>query len=84
MKGRQIYWHILQDYKVTDVYDDIHDFQRLMRLHMHEDNLQRFMADWDGLLLQSKKIPEPSVLKALFLEQIKRHPWLRQDMYDYN
>ena len=51
LKGRQIYWYILQRFKVTDVDDDIHDFDRIRRPRMHDDNLHRcIIADWHGLL----------------------------------
>ena len=51
---------------------------------MHEDNLQRFITEWDGLLLSCREIPDKRILKALFLEQVQRHPWLRQDMHEYD
>ena len=49
---------------ITDVDDDIHDFDRIRRLRMYDDDLQRFIADWDGLLLASRKIPDTTILST--------------------
>ena len=49
--GRQIYLHILQHYKVADADDEIHDFERFSGLRMKDDDIQRFISDWDTLLL---------------------------------
>eukprot|EP00959_Pyramimonas_sp_CCMP1952_P278383 5820035-Pyramimonas_sp.AAC.1 len=83
LKGRQIYWHILQSYKVTAVDDDLHDFERLKELRMRDDDLQRFITDWGALLLECREAPDPKILESLFRIQIRRHIWMKQDMYEY-
>eukprot|EP00959_Pyramimonas_sp_CCMP1952_P011000 230374-Pyramimonas_sp.AAC.1 len=66
LKGRQIYWHILQSYKVTDVDDDLHDFERLKKLRMRDEDLQRFITGWDALLLDFREAPDHNILESLF------------------
>eukprot|EP00959_Pyramimonas_sp_CCMP1952_P400819 8398841-Pyramimonas_sp.AAC.1 len=66
LKGRQIYWHIPQPYKVTEVDDDLHDFERLEELRMRDEDLQRFITDWDALLLECREVPDPKTLESLF------------------
>ena len=66
LKGRQIYWHILQSYKVTEVDDDLHDFERPKELRMRDEGLQRFITDWDALLLDCREAPDPTILESLF------------------
>eukprot|EP00959_Pyramimonas_sp_CCMP1952_P434576 9099707-Pyramimonas_sp.AAC.1 len=64
LKGRQIYWHILLSYKVTEVDDDLHDSERLKELRMRYDDLQRFITDWDALLLECREAPDPKILES--------------------
>eukprot|EP00959_Pyramimonas_sp_CCMP1952_P436705 9144210-Pyramimonas_sp.AAC.1 len=83
LKGRQIYWHILQSYKVTEVDDDLHDFERLKELRMIDEGLQRFITDWDALLLlDCREAPDPKILESLVRTQIRRHAWMKQDVYE--
>eukprot|EP00959_Pyramimonas_sp_CCMP1952_P395048 8277141-Pyramimonas_sp.AAC.1 len=79
LKGRQIYWHILQSYKVTKVDDDLHDFERLKELRMRDDDLQRFITDWGALLLDCREAPDPKILELMFRTQVRRHAWMKQD-----
>eukprot|EP00959_Pyramimonas_sp_CCMP1952_P032094 673675-Pyramimonas_sp.AAC.1 len=83
LKGRQIYWHILQPYSVTGFDDDLQDFERLKELRMRGEDLPRFTTDWDALLLDCKEAPNPTILESLFRTQIRRHAWMKQDMYEY-
>eukprot|EP00959_Pyramimonas_sp_CCMP1952_P229537 4799168-Pyramimonas_sp.AAC.1 len=64
LKGRQIYWHILQSYKVTEVDDDLHDFERLEELRMRCDGLQRFVTDRGAFLLDCREAPDPKILES--------------------
>ena len=84
LKGRQIYWVILQSYKVTEAEDSIHDFERINALRMRDDDLARFLAEWDNLLLDLHEPPSTKILESLFRSQIQRHPWMKMDMAEYN
>eukprot|EP00959_Pyramimonas_sp_CCMP1952_P192404 4023176-Pyramimonas_sp.AAC.1 len=50
---------------------------------MRNEDLQRFITDWDALLLERREAPDPKVLESLFRPQIRRHAWVKQDMYEY-
>eukprot|EP00959_Pyramimonas_sp_CCMP1952_P045971 960375-Pyramimonas_sp.AAC.1 len=84
LKGRHIYWTILQPYKVTDVDDMMHDFKRPQLIRMRGDDLQRFILDWDNLLLGCLGPPGNNTLQSLFRAQIRRRPWMKKDMRDYD
>eukprot|EP00959_Pyramimonas_sp_CCMP1952_P028858 605468-Pyramimonas_sp.AAC.1 len=84
LKGREIYWTILQSYKVTTADDTLHDFERLQLLRMRDDDLQRFIVDWGNLCLECREPPDAEILESLFRAQIRRHYLTKQDMHDYN
>ena len=84
LKGRQIYLKILRSFDVTDAETHINDFERVNALRMHDDNLHKFIIDWDSLLLKVSKLPSPEILESLFRTQIQRHPWMKDDMNIYN
>eukprot|EP00959_Pyramimonas_sp_CCMP1952_P263360 5507254-Pyramimonas_sp.AAC.1 len=64
LKGRQIYLHILQSYKVTGVGDDLHDSERLKELRMKDEDLQRLITDWGASLLECREAPDPKILES--------------------
>eukprot|EP00959_Pyramimonas_sp_CCMP1952_P117409 2454317-Pyramimonas_sp.AAC.1 len=64
LKGRQIYGAILQRYKVTDVDDAMRDFERLQRIRMRDDDLQRFIEDWGNLLSECRCPPDTKILES--------------------
>eukprot|EP00959_Pyramimonas_sp_CCMP1952_P072410 1512439-Pyramimonas_sp.AAC.1 len=51
LKGRQIYWVVLQSYKVMDVDDTMRDFELLLLIRMRDDDLQQTIVALDNLLL---------------------------------
>ena len=51
---------------------------------MHEDNLHKFIIDWDSLLLEMRKLPAPEIMEPLFRTQIQLHPWMKEDMNIYH
>eukprot|EP00959_Pyramimonas_sp_CCMP1952_P118754 2482656-Pyramimonas_sp.AAC.1 len=73
---------MLQSCKVTEVDDAAHDFGRLI-IRMRDDDIQRFV-DWDNLLLEGRDPPGTKIFESLFRAQLRRHPWMKQDMHDYN
>eukprot|EP00959_Pyramimonas_sp_CCMP1952_P147710 3090941-Pyramimonas_sp.AAC.1 len=50
---------------------------------MGDEDLQRFTTDWGALLLECRDVPDPKILESLFRTQIRRHVWMKQDMYEY-
>eukprot|EP00959_Pyramimonas_sp_CCMP1952_P249949 5225264-Pyramimonas_sp.AAC.1 len=50
---------------------------------MRDEDLQRFITDWDALPLDWRETPDPQILESLFRTQIRRHAWMKQDMYEY-
>eukprot|EP00959_Pyramimonas_sp_CCMP1952_P401272 8408206-Pyramimonas_sp.AAC.1 len=84
LKGRQVYWTILQSYKATAVDDALHDFERLQLIRMRDDELQRFIVDWDNLLLECREPPDTRILKSLFRASVRRRYLVKQDMRDCN
>eukprot|EP00959_Pyramimonas_sp_CCMP1952_P071793 1499643-Pyramimonas_sp.AAC.1 len=75
---------MLQSYTVVAAGDTMHDFERLQLMRMREDDLQRFIADWDNLLLECREPPGTCILDSLFRAQIRRRYLTKQDVHDYN
>eukprot|EP00959_Pyramimonas_sp_CCMP1952_P244836 5117649-Pyramimonas_sp.AAC.1 len=48
---------------------------------MRGEDLQRFITDWDAVLLECREAPDPKILESLFRTHIRRHAWMKQDMY---
>eukprot|EP00959_Pyramimonas_sp_CCMP1952_P332333 6958985-Pyramimonas_sp.AAC.1 len=45
---------------------------------------QRFSVDWDNLVFECRDPLGTNIIASLFQAQIRRHPWRKQDMRDYN
>eukprot|EP00959_Pyramimonas_sp_CCMP1952_P264817 5536970-Pyramimonas_sp.AAC.1 len=50
---------------------------------MRDEVSQRFITDWDALLLYCREAPDPKILEPLYRTQIRRHAWMKQDMCEY-
>ena len=47
IKGRQIFWLILQRFKLSDIDHSLQEFKDLTKVELKGDNLVAFLNDWD-------------------------------------
>eukprot|EP00959_Pyramimonas_sp_CCMP1952_P032174 675167-Pyramimonas_sp.AAC.1 len=65
----QIYLTILHSYKVTDVDDTMHDFERVAPVRMRDDGLHRLIVDQGDLYLECREPPDANIFESLFRTQ---------------
>ena len=70
LSGRQIPWMIYNDFKITVEDQAPLDFEDLVNVKLHADNLFAFMNDWETCLSGFKQIPETNIMESLFRKQL--------------
>ena len=83
MKGREILHVIYKHFKVSEAEGHILDFQDLIAVRMHGDDLRAFLDEWELTLAGMNKIPAEEYLEPMFRSHIERHPGLKEDMAHY-
>ena len=80
LSGRQVLWLIFQDFKVSEATGALYSFRDLNNIHMKQEDISGFMANWDYLLLnlQPGSRPTDRILLDLFYTQIKNHSYMKQ------
>ena len=71
LKGRQIWWLILQDFKVSGIDEQVIDQADLHAITLHNDNLAKFMHDWEYVLQGIANPPSDEYLEYLFFDNSK-------------
>ena len=71
MKGREILYILYTHLKVSETEGHILDFQDILAVKMHSDDLQGFFFDeWELTLTGMQKQPEEEYLETMFRSQI--------------
>ena len=84
MKGRQLLWMIIKQFKVSSVDTRLNDFRMFQSLRMRNNDLAAFVNEWDQCLLQMKSRPAENMLLSAFYDQISGHPSVKYDVACYN
>ena len=51
---------------------------------MRDEDLPRFLVEWDNLLLDLHEPPPTKILESLFRQQVHKHQWMKLAMAEYN
>ena len=71
LKGRQILHMVYASYKVSRSAGAIVDFRDLDQLQLRNDDLTRFLAEWDTILMNMETVPPTDVLQVMFHKKIE-------------
>ena len=81
--GRQILELIDDYFRVSAVDGALCQLTRLFAVNMRNNDIERFLNDWDMVLLGMNTVPDKPVLENLFLKQVANHPLLTDYLSDY-
>jgi len=84
LSGRQLLRAIDQHFKMTEADGAVYGMEHLLSVSMKNDNLERFLADWDTVLTGMRKRPEDQILEAIFIRQLKQCSVMKDDLRDYD
>ena len=73
LNGRQLLWHILQDYDEPEANTLCNEFLQLTNLQLQNDDLTTFLAEWKFCLQGMTSVPESSVLEVLYNKAAHPH-----------
>ena len=71
LRGRQIAFMIYDYFRVTGAHDTVFDYDDLLSVTLHDDNIQEFDTRWDEILLSMSKIPSDDILETLYKLRIR-------------
>ena len=83
IKGRQIFWLILQRFKLSDIDSSLQEWKALAKVELKGDNLVAFMNDWDYVLAGIDEMPTEKYLEHLFFQQLSKSKQLEQPIALY-
>ena len=83
MKGRQILRLIYEHYRICEIDGSLIDFQGLLNVKMHNDNLRRFLNDRETALSGMKDFPTTEIMETLIRLQNHKHSGLWEHMAYY-
>ena len=84
LTGRQILWLIDEHFRLTQADGDVFGMEALLSCSMKNDNLEKFLEEWEYWLSSTQKRPEEGVLEALFLRQLRKCAPLQDELRDYD
>ena len=72
-----------KQFKDSEAEGHILDFQGLLTVRMHGDDLKGFFDAWELTLTGMQQLPEQEYLETMFRSQIERQPGLKEHMAHY-
>jgi len=86
VSGRQVLFMIYQDFQVSQVAGFLMDWTHLQNIKLINDDLHKFVCDWDTCLasIPEDNLPDPKILKDLFKAQLDNSQQLKQVMSLYH
>ena len=84
LTGRQILWLIDEYFRVTQADGDLFGMEALLSCSLNNNNLEKFLEDWEYWLASAQKRPEEGMLEALFLRQLRKCTHLQDELRDYD
>ena len=66
IKGRQIFWPILQRFKLSDIDHALQEFKDLTKVELKGVSLVAFLHDWEYVLAGIDEMPTERYLEHLF------------------
>ena len=83
LKGRQILWHVHRHYKASEVDGQLLEYDDLLAVRLHQDDLRRFLNDWEMTMSGMKRVPDDDLLETLFRRELKKFSGFRENMAHY-
>ena len=85
INGRQMAFIIYQHMRTNSVDGALLEFEDLLHVHLHGQNLQKFKTDWEMVLSGQKHLPAEDIMESLFRKQLEKCHALRTllDMYEH-
>ena len=71
LNGRQIWWLVQRHFEISELDGQTIEIGDLMAVTLHNDDLVKFLHDWEWVLLGLKTMPDEKWLEHLFHQQIK-------------
>ena len=82
VRGRQVLF-MMHDHFSSIKHGTTYALQDLFSVKLKNDNL-RFISNWDQVIAGIPKVPEVSVLEALFFNQVKHGKAIAHDLQEYH
>ena len=72
LNGRQCTWMVYQHFKLSENDTNLLDWDAILSVKPHGENLQMFLSDWETMLLRISPdtIPGEDMLESLFRKQL--------------
>ena len=83
VKGRQITWNVFHNFRTTDIDGAMLEWDEIINIELHGDNLSQFLTDWDATCLNINQLPDENFLETMFRKQIEKSVQLRGQMALY-
>ena len=83
VSGRQLLKAVDDHFKLTEADGAVFGMEHLLAVTMKNDNLDRFINDWDTVLTGMSKRPEDMVLEAILIRQLKVCSQMKDDVHDF-
>ena len=80
MRGRQVLWLIYQEYKMEERAVGAFSLKELFKIILINDDLVRFIEDWELALANLEKEPDEDVLETLVIAQLEKSQKLKTDI----
>ena len=84
LTGRQILWLISEHFRLTRADGDVFGLEALFNCSLHNNNLERFMEEWEHWLSCTCQRPEEGVLEVLLIQQLKKCSQLQDELRDFD
>ena len=73
-----------EHFRLTQADGDVFGMEAPLRCSLVNDNLEKFLEDWEYWLSCAQKRPEGGMLEALFLRQLRKCTHLQDELRDYD
>ena len=80
VSGRQLLAAIDKHFKMTEADGAVFGVEHLLSVVMKNDNLERFLDEWDTVIAGMKHVPDKMVLETLLMRQLKLCSQMKDDV----
>jgi hypothetical protein len=81
--GRRLLLAVDEEFQVADADGAMYGIEHLFSITMRNDNLAKFMSEWEQVLSGLKTRPADAVLEAVLLRQLRRCAAMGDDVREY-
>ena len=85
--GREMLWVIYRNYKVDEASLVLFSIEDLMKVEISGakgEKLYAFITEWDSKMIHMKEPPDPNVVQALFVKQVRKCDKLKKWYDEYH